>query len=132
MILQRLKGKVVLVMGAGSAGLGWGNGKATAVLFAREGAHVLAVDVNNEAADEASSIIVGEGGRCDAIVADATLSGDVSRAVNTALERCGRVDILQNNIGGTVMGDPVAVSEEDWRQSIDLNLTSALLACKHV
>ena len=129
---MRLKGKVALVMGAGSSGLGWGNGKATTVLFAREGAHVVAVDINREAVDQTCSIIKGEGGRCEAVVCDATSSGDVARAVATVIHECGRLDILQNNVGSAIMGDPVAISDEDWRRAIDLNLTTALLACKHV
>lgn len=132
MTVERLKDKVALVVGAGSSGPGWGNGKAVAVLFAREGAHVIATDIDREAVEETRSIIQGEGGRCEAVVADATSANDVARAVDTACERCGRIDILHNNVGGTVMGDPVALSTEDWQRAIDLNLTSAFLTCKHV
>jgi NAD(P)-dependent dehydrogenase (short-subunit alcohol dehydrogenase family) len=109
-----------------------GNGKAVAVLFAREGAHVVAVDVDREAVEAARAIILGEGGRCEAIVADATSSTDVARAVATASEQCGRIDILHNNVGAPIMGDPVAINEADWQRAIDLNLTTAFLACKHV
>ena len=64
---DRLKEKVALVSGAGSSGPGWGNGKATAVLFAREGARVLAADINLDAAVETKRIIEGEGGVCEAV-----------------------------------------------------------------
>jgi len=130
--VDRLKGKVALVIGAGSSGPGWGNGKATAVLFAREGARVVAVDVRRDAVDQTCAIIRAEGGSCEIAVADATLGDHVERVTRTALERFGRIDVLQNNVGGTSMGDLVAISEGDWQRSIDLNLTSAFLACKHV
>jgi NAD(P)-dependent dehydrogenase (short-subunit alcohol dehydrogenase family) len=131
--VSRLSKKTALVIGAGGTEAGWGNGKAVAVLFAREGANVIAADVDGEAVDETRAVILSEGGRCDAIVADATVSADIARAVSFTLERGGsRIDILHNNVGGTIMGDPVALTETDWQRAIDLNLTSAFLACKHV
>lgn len=132
MSVGRLSNKVALVVGAGASGLGWGNGKATAVLFGREGARVVAVDVDGEAVEKTRSFILGEGGHCEAVVADATLASDVERAVGAALGHFGRIDVLHNNVGGTIMGDPVAISEVAWQRSIDLNLTSAFLTCKHV
>jgi NAD(P)-dependent dehydrogenase (short-subunit alcohol dehydrogenase family) len=130
--LGRLRNKIALVVGAGASGVGWGNGKAAAVLFAREGARVIAVDINQDAVEDTRAIIVGERGHCDAIVADATSSSDVQRVVGSAVDRCGRIDILHNNVGAPVMGDPVVISESDWQRAMDLNLTSAFLACRHV
>lgn len=130
--MSRLGNKTALVIGAGGTRAGWGNGKAAAVLFAREGAHVIAVDVDGEAVEETRAAILGEGGRCHAVVADATVSADIARAVSLALDCGGRIDILHNNVGGTIMGDPVALTQTDWQRAIDLNLTSAFLACKHV
>jgi NAD(P)-dependent dehydrogenase (short-subunit alcohol dehydrogenase family) len=130
--VSRLGNKTALVIGAGGTRTGWGNGKAAAVLFAREGAHVIAVDVDGEAVEETRAAILGEGGRCQAVIADATVSADIARVVGQALENGGRIDILHNNVGGTIMGDPVALAETDWQRAIDLNLTSAFLACKHV
>lgn len=130
--MPRLQDKVALVIGAGSAGPGWGNGKAAAVLFAREGAHVIAVDINRDAAEETRSIILEENGNCEALSADATSSEEIAAVVQSAAERSGRIDILHNNVGATVMGDPIQISETDWRRALDLNLTSAFLACKHV
>jgi NAD(P)-dependent dehydrogenase (short-subunit alcohol dehydrogenase family) len=101
-------------------------------LFAREGAHVVAVDIDRKAVEETRAVIVGEGGRCEAVVGDATSSSDVALAVSAALERHGRIDILHNNVGAPIMGDPVAISETDWQRAIDTNLTSAFLACRHV
>ena len=79
---DRLKDKVALVSGAGSSGPGWGNGKATAVLFAREGAKVLAADINRGAALETKGIIDGEGGICEAVSADVSRADDVSAMVS--------------------------------------------------
>jgi NAD(P)-dependent dehydrogenase (short-subunit alcohol dehydrogenase family) len=129
--VARLKDKIALVIGAGSSGPGWGNGKATAALFAREGACVIAVDVNRDAVEDTRAVILAEGGRCEALVADATSPGDVERVVGATLEQFGRIDVLHNNVGGPVMGDPISASLEDWQRALDLNLTSAFLVCKH-
>src|SRR3954465_876671 len=96
---DRLKDKVALVVGAGSIGPGWGNGKATAVAYAREGARVIAVDMNLDAANETAGIIRGEGGTCDAVTANVTVSDDVARVVARCMELHGRIDILHNNVG---------------------------------
>lgn len=128
----RLKDRVALVFGAGSSGPGWGNGKATAVLFAREGATVMAVDRVREAAEETRKLIADEGGTAHAEVADVTSGADIKRVVDTLVAKCGRIDILHNNVGITAMGGPIEESEESWQRVIDTNLTSAFLACKHV
>lgn len=128
----RLDGRVALVFGAGSSGPGWGNGKAAAVLYAREGATVVAVDRNLAAATETVGIIEGEGHAAFALAADVTQSADVAAAVAGTVARCGRIDILHNNVGITEMGDPVEMSEESWHRVMDVNLTSVFLTCKHV
>lgn len=128
----RLQDKVALVFGAGSSGPGWGNGKATAVLYAREGAKIVAVDINREAAEETREIIAEMGGFCLSLAADVTSSADIKGVVEQTVERLGRIDILQNNVGITEMGDPVEASEESWKHVLDTNLTSVFLACKHV
>jgi NAD(P)-dependent dehydrogenase (short-subunit alcohol dehydrogenase family) len=127
-----LNDKVALVTGAGSIGPGWGNGKATAVLLARQGAKVFAVDVNESAAQETCALIVEEGRETTAYRADMTRAAEVEAAVNACLERYGRIDILINNVGGSAGGDPVTMSEEVWHAQLDLNLTSAFLGCKYV
>lgn len=128
----RLEGKRALVMGAGSSGPGWGNGKATAVLFAREGARVTCVDVNAEAAAETVSIIEREGGTGVAEACDVTVSDQVAAVTARMAERWGGIDILHNNVGIAKMGGPVELSEEDWHRVMDVNLTGVFLACKHV
>ena len=113
----RLAGKTALVIGAGSIGAGWGNGKATAVLFAREGARVFCVDVNEAAARETVEIIRGEGGEAEACPADASKAADVERAVAACLNRFGRIDVLDNNVGIVEVGGVVELPEEAWTAS---------------
>lgn len=129
---ERLKGKTALVFGAGSSGPGWGNGKAAATLYAREGARVFAVDLRAEAARETQRIIEEEGGQCTALAADVTDSAQILDAVKMVLAAAGRIDVLHNNVGITEMGGPIEASEESWRRVIDTNLTSVFLTCKHV
>ncbi len=129
---MRLAGRTVLVFGAGSSGPGWGNGKAAAVLYAREGARVMAVDVRLTAAEETAGIIAGEGGTAHAVAADVTRSEDVAAAVATTLERFGGIDVLHNNVGITDMGGLDEIDEERWRRVMDVNLTGAFLTCKAV
>ncbi len=128
--MLRLDGKVAIVTGAGSAGPGWGNGKATAVLLARQGAAVLAVDVCAEAVAETLSIIQGEGGNARAHVADVTSSQEVAQTVETCIAAFGQLDILVNNVGGSFPGGAEGMAEVEWDQQIDLNLRSAFLGCK--
>lgn len=127
-----LKGKVALVTGAGTVGPGWGNGKATAVLFARQGAQVFGTDINLAAAEETRAIIEKEGGTCAVRRCDMTDSADVAAAVAACVARHGRIDILVNNVGGSAPGDPVSMTEEVWDDQLDHNLKTAFLGCKHV
>jgi NAD(P)-dependent dehydrogenase (short-subunit alcohol dehydrogenase family) len=109
---DRLKDKVALVSGAGSSGPGWGNSKATAVLFAREGARVLAADINLDAAIETKRIIEGEGGICEAASGDVSLAADVATIVDACIAAFGRIDVLHNNVGIVEVGGPVETTEE--------------------
>jgi NAD(P)-dependent dehydrogenase (short-subunit alcohol dehydrogenase family) len=130
--MNRMKDKVALVLGAGSSGPGWGNGKAAAVLYAREGARVVAVDIVADAANETKDIIRSEGGFCEAFVADVTQSVQIKAVVDQTVADLGRIDVLHNNVGITAMGDPIEASEESWHRVLDTNLTSVFLSCKHV
>src|SRR6202171_4212180 len=130
--MERLKGKTALVVGAGSIGPGWGNGKATAVTFAREGAQVFCVDRNSAAAEETVAIIASEGGKAAAFTADVSRAGDVEAMVAACLKAYGRIDVLDNNVGIAEMGSVVEVSEADWDRVFAVNLKSAFLAMKHV
>ena len=130
--MERLKGKVAMVVGAGSIGPGRGNGKATAVTFAREGAQVFCVDRNGAAAEETVDIIAGEGGKATAFTADVSRAGDVEAMVAACLKAYGRIDVLDNNVGIAEMGSVVDVSEAEWDRVFAVNLKSAFLAMKHV
>ena len=129
---QRLKDKVAIVTGAGSVGPGWGNGKATSVLFSREGAKIYAVDINLKAAEETKSIIDQEGGVCAVQKMDVSKSDEVKFMVDRCIETYGRIDILHNNVGIVVPGGPVETSEETWDRVMSINLKSMFLTCKYV
>ncbi|MBM4339333.1 MAG: glucose 1-dehydrogenase [Deltaproteobacteria bacterium] len=128
---ERLKNKVAIVTGAGSIGPGWGNGKATAVLFAREGAKIFAIDINPVAAEETKSIIDQEGGVCTIAKVDVSNPEDVKSMVDQCLKTYGRIDILHNNVGIVVLGGPVDTSEETWDRVMSVNLKSMFLTCKY-
>lgn len=130
--MNRLKGKTVMVVGAGSIGPGWGNGKATAVTFAREGAQVFCVDRNATAAEETVNIIRTEGGKATAFTADVSRAADVEAMVAACMKTYGRIDVLDNNVGIAEMGSVVEVSEAEWDRVFAVNLKSAFLAMKHV
>ena len=128
---ERLANKVAIVTGAGAVGPGWGNGKATSVLFAREGAKIFGVDINLAAAEETRSIIEQEGGACTMMKVDVSNPEEVKSMVNRCLETYGRIDILHNNVGIVVLGGPVEISEETWDRVMTVNLKSMFLTCKY-
>lgn len=132
---MRLADKVAIVVGAGQTpGDTIGNGRATAVLFAREGARVLLVDRSAAAARETAAQIEGEGGagRCEVFEADVTSEADCRALAAACVERFGRIDILHNNVGiGTDDGSATRLSEAAWDRIMDVNLKSAFLTCKH-
>jgi NAD(P)-dependent dehydrogenase (short-subunit alcohol dehydrogenase family) len=128
---NRLEGKVAIVTGAGSIGPGWGNGKAAAVLYAREGAKVFAIDCNLSAAEETKRIIENEGGECTVSKVDVSKSQEVRAAVEKCIEIYGRIDILHKNVGILEVGGPVEISEENWDRLIDINVKGMFLTCKY-
>lgn len=130
--MKRLEGKVAIVAGAGSIAEGWSNGKATAVLFAREGAKVFAVDQNMDAAKETCSIISGESGECIPYRCDVSDAAEVDTMVATCVKTYGRVDVLFNNVGLQVIGGPLEVKEEDWDRLMRVNVKSMYLTCRSV
>ena len=127
-----LERKIALVTGCGSSGPGFGNGKAIATLFARQGATVIGTDRVHEAGEETCSLIREEGGTCEALVCDATDGDAVAAMVADVLRRYGRIDVLVNNVGQSEPGGPVDMDEEVWEAQFSLNATSAFLTCKHV
>lgn len=130
----RVQDRVAVVMGGGQTpGETIGNGKATAILLAREGARVLVVDMDEGRAQEMVDEIRGEGGTAEAMAADVREEGQVRACIDSAVERFGRLDILHNNVGGSVgIGDAPAteLSVEVWDRIFQINLRGMWLACK--
>ena len=129
---ERLRDKVAIVVGAGSTpGETLGNGRATAILFAREGARVLAVDRDEGSAAETGERIRTEGGEASVFGADVTQGEDCRRMVDRCVEQYGRIDVLHNNVGIGDLGGPVELTEAQWEHVMATNLKSMFLACKH-
>ena len=126
----KLQDRVAIVFGAGSVGEGWGNGKASAVAYARAGAKVACVDMNKAAAEATAGIIMGEGGSAVALQADVTRLDEVRAATDAAVRALGRLDILHNNVGITAAGGPVEASEESWDRVMNVNVKSMFFTCK--
>jgi NAD(P)-dependent dehydrogenase (short-subunit alcohol dehydrogenase family) len=127
----RLEGKTAIVTGAGSSGPGFGTGKATAILFAREGAKVLLADRVALHAEETLATIGEEGGEASVFEADVTRAEDCRAMVDAAVERYGALHILFNNVGVTAFGTVVDVEEADWDRALDVNLKSMMLTSKY-
>ena len=126
----RLHNKVALVVGAGSIGDGMGNGKATAIVFAREGARVVLADIDEAAAEETAELIRRDGGDCSTCQVDVAKPDDVQRMIGEAIQAYGRLDILHNNVAVVAVGTPEDLSVEDWDKSFSINLRSVFVACK--
>ncbi len=127
----RLEGKVAIVTGAGSRGEGVGNGKATATLFAREGAKVVLADLEIDAARETLALIEAEGGTASVFQADVTSNADCKALVDFAIEQYGRLDILDNNVGNSFRKTVVEIEPDEWDEYMTLNLKSMVLTSKH-
>ena len=130
----RLAGKVAIVVGGGQTpGDTIGNGRATAVLFAREGARVLVVDRSFEAAEATVAQIREEGGEAAPLRADATRESECAALAAECVRRHGRIDVLHNNVGiGGGDDGPASVTEEAWDRILAVNLKSVVFPCKHV
>jgi NAD(P)-dependent dehydrogenase (short-subunit alcohol dehydrogenase family) len=133
---MRLKEKTAIVVGAGqSPGDGMGNGRAAALLFAREGAKVLAVDHRLSSAKETADLIANEGGTCIAFEADVTREATLVAAVAEAMKQWNRIDVLHNNVGVSLAGGdaaPTEITEEAFDRVNAINLRGTIMACKHV
>jgi NAD(P)-dependent dehydrogenase (short-subunit alcohol dehydrogenase family) len=128
----RVGGKVALIVGAGCIGPGWGNGRAAAVLFAREGAKVFAVDKDADAMTETVAR-VGNDGEIATHVCDVLDDKQVAAMTETCRKKFGgNIDILINNVGGSAAGGAAEMSEEAFDRQIDYNLKSVFLSCRHV
>lgn len=133
---MRMQDKVAIVVGAGqSPGQGMGNGRATAVLFAREGARVMCVDRDGDSAEETAALIREAGGDAVSAVADVVSEAALKAAIDECVRAYGRVDTLHNNVGISVAGgdaDPLNITEEAFDLIMSVNLRGTVMACKHV
>ena len=127
---KRLQGRVAIVNGAGSSGPGWGNGKCTAVQFAREGAQVVVVDINRAAGEETAALIAGEGGKALVIEADATSESDMQAMVARTLSEYGRLDILAQIVGISSRLTFFEETEADWDRVMAVNVKAAFLSAR--
>src|SRR5262249_47660256 len=116
---DRLRGKVAIVTGAGSRGPGIGNGKAAAILFAREGARVLCVDQTLPRAQETVALIRGEGGDAEALAGDVTRADDCRAMVEAAVARWGGLDVLHNNVGIESRKELLDTTEDEWDRVLE-------------
>jgi len=132
--MDRLENKIAIVVGAGQTpGETIGNGRATAIRFAEEGASVLLVDRNRDSADETLALIEARGGKASCLVADITHEAECARIAETCVERYGRIDILHNNVGiGEGDSGPTTITTEVWDRIFEVNLKGVMLTCKHV
>lgn len=128
------KDKVVLLTGIGQNGdpKMWGNGTATALVLARNGAKVFGCDVRLPAAEYAQQRLRAEGRICDVMKADVTIEKDVKAMVDTCMARHGRIDILVNNVGVSEPGGPAEMTPDVWDKQTDVNLKSVYLCCHYV
>jgi NAD(P)-dependent dehydrogenase (short-subunit alcohol dehydrogenase family) len=129
---KRLQDKVALILGAGSVGEGIGNGRAIAMVFAREGARQAGVDLHLAAAQETARLIAAEGHELMALAADVTKEEELRRVVEATLERFGRIDVLVNNVGGSIPGGPEEIDPEAWHAQFHHNLHYVYLSTRIV
>src|SRR6201989_3616752 len=133
---MRLKDKIAIVVCAGqSPGEGMGNGRATVLRFAQEGAKVLAVDNKLSSAEETVAMARQSGGECVAFEADVTKQATLAAMVEAARQRWGRIDVLHYNVGVSIAGGdaPLAeITEEAFDRIATINLRGAIMTCKHV
>jgi NAD(P)-dependent dehydrogenase (short-subunit alcohol dehydrogenase family) len=133
---MRLEGKIGIIIGAGQGpGEGIGNGRATALRFAQEGAKIMVVDSNLSSAEETVSMAKEKGGECIAFEADVTKEATLDAAVTMAYKRWGGIDILHYNVGVSLGGGDTTLldfTEEIFDHISAINLRGAIMACKHV
>jgi len=130
---MRLADKIAVIVGGGQqAGETVGNGRATAIRFAQEGATVLLADVDERSAAMTGAMVQEAGGSYSTVAADATQEDDCKKIIDTCIERYGRIDILHNNVGRS-RGDRPTYDLETamWDELMDLNLKGTFMTCKH-
>jgi len=131
---KRLEDQVVLIVGGGQIpGETIGNGRATALTFAREGAKIAVADIDMASAQETVRLIHDQGDKAFAIQGDISKENDCERFVSETLDCYGQLNILQNNVGiGPGNSGPIKITAKKWRHIIDINLTGMFLIIKYV
>ena len=127
----RLDGKVAFITGAGSVGPGWGNGRATAVRFAQEGATVFATDIDLTRLEETLELAGEYRKNIKTGVLDVMQSGAIEASIQACIKQFGALDVLVNIVGGSAKGGPVEMTEDIWDAQVDFNLKSVFLTCKY-
>jgi len=130
-MVDRLKGKVAIVTGAAPRGEGVGNGMATAILFAREGANVVLVNRSADRAEKLAKQIKGEGGEASVFAGDVARAEVCEAMAEFAVSTYGRLDVLHNNVGIGAPGTPETVTLADWNKVLEANLTTTMLCSKY-
>jgi NAD(P)-dependent dehydrogenase (short-subunit alcohol dehydrogenase family) len=127
--MRRLSGKTVIITGAAG-----GTGRASSKLFAEEGATIVALDINKEWLKTLEAEVVAAGGKITPIVTDLMQEDSIKEAVQTAIDKYGRIDVLFNNVGGAHNADAgfLNITPDIWDFSIKLNVNSALYCCQQV
>ncbi|CAB3869216.1 SDR family NAD(P)-dependent oxidoreductase [Achromobacter anxifer] len=126
----RLAGKIALVAGAGSSGPGWSIGKASCVTLARQGAAIVALDADLAAAEDAAHEVEQAGGSALPVQADVADPAAMQAALDAALRRYGRIDVLQANAGIGKVGGPEDITLQEWDRIQQVNVTSLLIATR--
>jgi NAD(P)-dependent dehydrogenase (short-subunit alcohol dehydrogenase family) len=130
--MHELENKIAVVAGAGSIAEGLGNGRATAITFAREGAHVVCIDRDTASATATAQMIRAEGHEASVVTMDVTDEEQVAAVVSDLIGEHGRIDVLDNNVGTAALGGVTDVSVEDWRRVFSINLDGAFNMMRHV
>lgn len=135
---MKLKDKIALVTGAGTFKKEFtsadqvGNGTATAITFAREGAFVVCTDRSLDAAEQTAQMILAEGGKAIAMAMDVTDSKQIDAVVAEVLAKHQRLDVLHNNVGIEIQGDLLEVVDDQWDRVMEINLRGAMAAARAV
>jgi NAD(P)-dependent dehydrogenase (short-subunit alcohol dehydrogenase family) len=127
----RLEGKIAFITGAGSVGPGWGNGRATAIRFAQEGAKVFATDIDLANLDETLRLAGDAAKNITTAKLDIFQASAIEESIQTCVQKFGGIDVLVNVVGGSAKGGPVEMTEEIWDAQVDFNLKSVFLTCKY-
>lgn len=130
--MKELEGKLALVAGAGCVADGMGNGRATAITFAREGATVICADIDAESAEDTAAMIRGEGLSATSVYLDITDEGGVARVVQDVVDEHGRIDVLDNNVGIASVGGVTNLDPDEWERVFRVNVTGAFNTMRHV